>query len=52
MQASQGGHVDVVNVLLKYGAKVNHKSNIRRRIIQNVRLVYIISDLYMNCRAG
>ncbi len=30
MQASQGGHVDVVNVLLKYGAKVNHETKVRR----------------------
>ena len=30
MQASQEGHVDVVNILLKYDAKANHKNNVRR----------------------
>ncbi len=35
MEASHEGHVDVVNILLKYGAKANHKSNVRRLMIQN-----------------
>ena len=30
MQASQGGLVDVVNVLLKYSAKIQYESNVRR----------------------
>ena len=44
MQASQRGHVDVVNILLKYGAKANHKNNVRRLMIQND--LCIISNLY------
>ena len=44
MVASQEGHVDVVNILLKYDAKANHKSNVRRLMIQND--LYIISNLY------
>ena len=45
MQASRDGHVDVVNILLKYGAKANHKSNVVRRLmIQND--LCIISNLY------
>ncbi len=44
MQASLRGHVDVVNILLKYGAKANHKNNVRRLMIQND--LCIISNLY------
>ncbi len=44
MYASLGGHVDVVNILLKYGVKANHKSNVRRLMIQND--LCIISNLY------
>ncbi len=40
MVASQKGHVDVVNILLKHGAKANHKSNVRRLMIQNDLIVY------------
>ncbi len=29
-EQSQEGHADVVNVLLKYGANVDHRSNVRR----------------------
>ncbi len=44
MVASQQGHVDVVNILLKYDAKANHKSYVRRLMIQND--LCIISNLY------
>ncbi len=44
MQASKEGHVDVVNILLKYDAKANHKNNVRRLMIQND--LCIISNLY------
>ncbi len=43
MEASRGGHVDVVNILLKYGAKAN-QSNVRRLMIQND--LCIISNLF------
>ncbi len=36
--------MDVVNILLKYGAKANHKSIVRRLMIQND--LCIISNLY------
>ena len=29
MQASQEGHVDVVNVLFDYNAKANHQTNVK-----------------------
>ncbi len=35
MRASAEGYMDLVNILLKYDAKANHKSNVRRLMIQN-----------------
>ncbi len=43
MEASRDGHVDVVNILLKYGAKAKYETNVRRLMIQND--LCIISDL-------
>ncbi len=29
MQASQEGHVDIVNLLIEYGAKTDHQTEVR-----------------------
>ena len=34
MQASQEGHVDVVNVLLDHGANANHQTDVNELLIK------------------
>ncbi len=45
MQASQGGHVDVINILLDHNAKVNHQTEVRDHLILAVaNYTQLLSD--------
>ena len=45
MQASRGGHVDVINILLDHNAKVNHQTEVRPpNTVASYTFIYFNSD--------